>query len=191
MVKKYVARIGAVLMAILLIAVFYVSVILGHPQKDESAVQPLQNQPLLAGSPAMQLAPGDDPAPLLFSFPVPVLYSQEAVYQGASYDVPFEKGYARIVDLVYQADAAGQTWSVRTIYPARALSLVEKGDFRMASAAAQSVAGQRFVRMENADTLRLHAQGSDAVYVITLPKALAAQHQALLRTLQLHVKEGN
>jgi len=191
MVKKILARIGAVLIAVLLIVVFYLAVILGHPQKDEAAQPPLQNQPLLAGSPAMQLAPGDDPAPLLFSFPVPVLYSQDAVHQGASYDVPFENGYARMVDLVYQADAAGQTWSVRTIYPARALSLVEKGDFRMASATAQTVAGQSFVRMENADSLRLHAQSSDAVYVITLPKALAGEHQALLRTLQLHVKEEN
>lgn len=189
MVKKILARIGSVLVAILLIVVFYVSVILGHPQQDEEAVQVQMDQPLLAGSTAMQLGAGADITPLLSSFPAPVLYSQEDLLQAASYDVPFEGGYARVADLTYQTE--GFTWQVRTIYPARALSLVEKGDWRIVSASVQTVAGQKFVRMENAGAVRLHAQGSEAVYVITLPKEAAEKHQAMLRTLQLPVKEGD
>lgn len=195
-IGKVLGRVGAGLSALLLIAVFYVAVVLGHPQQEEGAVQVLQNQPLLAGSPAVNLARGDDPTALLVTFPAPVLHapadSGATLVQAASYDVAFENGFARMADLTYEASFNGETrqWSVRTIYPARAISLVEKGSFRMASATAQTVAGQSFIRMENADTLRLHAQGSEAVYLITLPKEAAANHPDMLRTLQLYVKEA-
>lgn len=179
------------LAAVLLIGVFYIAVVLGQPQPDENALSVRNDQPLLTASPAQTLASEAELQGLMARFPVPVLYAQDGgaltLRSGASHDAAYEGGFARITTLVYAAQVDGRDAeiTVQSIYPARALSLIPKGDYTIAAVAGPSVAGIATVRMENASTIRLHAQSADALYVITLPGIASQELGALLRPLQL------
>ena len=177
--------------AALLIAVFYVAVVLGQPQPNEHAVTVRTDQPLLAASPAQTLASEGELESLMAAFPVPVLYAQSGgaltLRAGVSQDAAYEGGFARVVTLTYGAELNGQTVeiTVQSIYPARALSLIPKGSYTIAAVAGQSVAGLSTVRMENDSAIRLHAQSADALYAVTLPKVSSQELGTLLRPLQL------
>ena len=75
--------------------------------------------------------------------------------------------------------------SVVSLYPARALPLVTKEDYTFSSNPV-NMASLRFIRMENRDTIRLHAQGAEALYVITLPKQLSASLSTLTAAFQMY-----
>ena len=177
--------------AALLIAVFYVAVVLGQPQPNDHAVTVRTDQPLLAASPAQTLTSEGELESLMAAFPVPVLYAQSGgaltLRAGVSQDAAYEGGFARVVTLTYGAELNGQTVeiTVQSIYPARALSLIPKGSYTIAAVAGQSVAGLSTVRMENASAIRLHAQSADALYAVTLPKVSSQELGTLLRPLQL------
>lgn len=179
------------LLALFLAGVFYVAVVLGQPQPDNSRIDIRQNQPLLAASPAVNISTEDELNVLFDHFPVPVLSflpgSGLTLQSGVSGDVAFEQGFARTATLTYTVDWNGQvlTLTVQSIYPARALALIPKADYRIAAVAGQPLAGLPSVRMENGDTIRLHTQASDALYVLTVPKAAAGDLAALTRSLQL------
>ena len=177
--------------AALLIAVFYVAVVLGQPQPNDHAVTVRTDQPLLAASPAQTLTSEGELESLMAAFPVPVLYAQSGgaltLRAGVSQDAAYEGGFARVVTLTYGAELNGQTVeiTVQSIYPARTLSLIPKGNYIIAAVAGQSVAGLSTVRMENGSAIRLHAQSADALYAVTLPKVSAQDLGMLLRPLQL------
>ena len=78
---------------------------------------------------------------------------------------------------------------MESLYPARALSLMGKGDYHMAGVAGQSLAGMQSVRMENDTTIRLHAQSETGLYIVTAPKMDSSDLAALTRSLQLTGKE--
>ena len=147
-----------------------------------------ERAPLLLASPAVNIASESQMYALLDSFPVPVMHplsgSGLTFVSGTSYDTAFEDGFARIVAVKYM-NAAGQEMTVESIYPARALSLMGKGDYRLSGVAGQSLAGMRSVRMENATSIRLHAQAEEALYVVTVPKMESSELIALTRSLQL------
>ena len=187
-VGRVLKAVVAALMTLLLAAVFYVAVILGEPQETEASVKPLTDQPLLQASPAINIDGEGQMDALLHPFPAPVMRalpgSGLTLRSGTSYDAAFETGFGRIVKLVY-VNAAGQEMTVETIYPARALSLMGRGDYRLSGVAGQTLGGLKSVRMENATTIRLHAQGEEAVYVVTVPTMESAELIAFTRSLQL------
>lgn len=188
LLRRVLRAVGSVLLTVLLAAVFYVAVILGEPQEIEQVVRPLQDQPLLQASPAITIEGEGQLSALLNPYPVPVMRllsgSGLTLVSGMSYDAAFENGFGRIVSLQYQG-GAGETITIESIYPARALSLMPKGDYHLTGAAGQSLAGLKSVRMENASTIRLHAQAEDAIYVVTVPKMESSELIALTRSLQL------
>ena len=183
------------LAALLLIGVFYVAVVLGQPQPNEHAITVQADQPLLTASPAQTLTSGGELEDLMAHFPVPVLYAQSGgaltLRAGVSQDAAFESGFARVATLTYGAELNGQAVeiTVQSIYPARALSLIPKGDYTIAAVAGQSVAGLSTVRMENASTIRLHAQSETGLYIVTAPKMDSSDLAALTRSLQLTGKD--
>ena len=176
------------LITVLLAMVFYVAVILGEPQEVDKAVKPLADQPLLQASPAINIEGEGQLSALLAAFPAPVMHplsgSGLTLTSGTCYDAAFEDGFGRIVSLTYVNDA-GQSMTVESIYPARALSLMGRGDYHLAGVAGQSLAGLKSVRMENGASIRLHAQAEEAIYVVTLPKMESSELIALTRPLQL------
>lgn len=175
-------------LTLLLAVVFYVAVVLGEPQNVEQVVSPRMDQPLLQAMPAVTVTGEEQLATLIREFPAPVMRlmsgSGLTLTAGQRYDAAFENGYGRIVTLIYE-DGAGTVLTVESIYPARALSLMGRRDYHLSGTTGQSLAGLRSVRMENAEHIRLHAQGEEAIYVVTAPKAAADRLIALTRSLQL------
>lgn len=164
-----------VLAALLVMAIYYLAVILSEPQEDTTAaaITPRQDQPLISTA---QESVGTTEAALLSEltqrFPAPALLPATSTFtfvSGACYDVPFEDGFGRLLTLNYQADDATQI-TLTSIYPARALSLLDKGDYRLSGNAGPLLAGIRSIRLETTDTIRLCAQGEEAVYVLTTPQ---------------------
>ena len=161
------------LLCLLLMAAFYLAVIIGQPQEDETAstVTPRTDQPLLsAGQDVVTITSADDLL-LLRMFPAPALTPTTSGWPlvvGTCYDVAFENGMGRILTLTYQASDTIQV-TLTSIYPARAIALLEKGDYRISASLGATLAGLRSIRMENAESIRLHAQGEEALYVMITP----------------------
>lgn len=181
------------LLAVILVALFYLAVILGQPEEPENAIDIDQTQPLLTASPALNIQSERQVAALAEAFPVPVLAFMEGMgpvlVSGTSYDQAYEGGFARICELRYTTDN-GLEITLVTIYPARAVELLGKDGYTLTGAAAQNLTGLTAVRMENADHIRLHAQASDAIYALTLPKLTDDTITTVTRVLELVSKES-
>lgn len=181
------------LLAVILVALFYLAVILGQPEEPENAIDIDQAQPLLTASPALNIQSERQVAVLAEAFPVPVLAFMEGMgpvlVSGTSYDQAYEGGFARICELQYTTDN-GLEITLTTIYPARAIELLGKDGYTLTGAAAQNLTGLTAVRMENADHIRLHAQASDAIYALTLPKLTDDTLTTVTRVLELVSKES-
>ena len=126
---------------------------------------------------------------VLAAFPAPVMAASNpsvaAFESGICQDVPFEDGLGRIVTLAYRT-AEGDALTVTSIYPARATALIEKGEYTISSTAGLPLAGLRSVRMEAPGSICMHAQGAEALYVITLPELSGMALRTLTATLQLY-----
>lgn len=181
------------LLAVILVALFYLAVILGQPEEPENAIDIDQTQPLLTASPALNIQSERQVAALAEAFPVPLLAFMEGMgpvlVSGTSYDQAYEGGFARICELRYTTDN-GLEITLTTIYPARAVELLGKDGYTLTGAAAQNLTGLTAIRMENADHIRLHAQASDAIYALTLPKLTDDTITTVTRVLELVSKES-
>lgn len=181
------------LLTVILVALFYLAVILGQPEEPENAIDIDQTQPLLTASPALNIQSERQVAALAEAFPVPVLAFMEGMgpvlVSGTSYDQAYEGGFARICELRYTTDN-GLEITLTTIYPARAVELLGKDGYTLTGAAAQNLTGLTAVRMESADRIRLHAQASDAIYALTLPKLTDDTITTVTRVLELVSKES-
>ena len=190
--RKILRKAMTLLAALLLLGAFYLAVVLGQPQEGDSPVQADMNQPLLSASPAVTITEESRLNELTGSFPVPVLCAVSGgnltLISGVSCDLAYEGGFARRITLTYQTPA-GQQLLVESLYPARALSLMGRGDYHMAGVAGQSLAGMQSVRMENDATIRLHAQSETGLYIVTAPRMDSSDLAALTRSLQLTGKE--
>ena len=182
------------LLTVVLLAAFYIAVIMGNPQETSAtALTVRQDQPLVSplDNPLLITAEGDL-GTVLNAFPAPMMAAMHSAVltfeKGVCRDVPFEDGRGRIATLTYRT-AEGAAVTVSSIYPARALSLIDKADFTISANAGLPLAGLRSVRMENTANIRMHAQGSEALYVVTLPRLSATALRTLTSTLQLYQGE--
>jgi len=179
-------------MSLLLIAVFYVAVVMGQPQaSDTKKADSPAVQPLLPALPAaVRITDEKDIARLCDAFPAPILcpmYGDALILvEGVCSETAFEEGLARIVTLTYRTESF-DTLTVMSIYPARAVSLLDEGDYHFSTTAGQPMATLRSIRMEDASTIRLHAQGEEALYVFTAPKVGTDVLRQWTSTLQLYV----
>lgn len=184
-VRRLLRIVLSVLLALILAVVFYVAVILGQPQSDLDETFD-RHQPLLTASPAMHAEAGAENT-LISAFPGPVLCpvpdSGWTVLDGESCDVPYENGLARMLTLRCRTDS-GAAATVVSIYPARALSLISDQGLTL-TGAGPALAGMPSVRMDGVGELRLHAQGSACLYIVTLPVMDADVLAELVRPLTL------
>lgn len=178
----------SMLLAVALVAAFFLAVIMGQPQSsrtEHADAQPLL-PPMTAPAAIQSL---DGLQTLLDAFPAPVMASLSSAamqfVRGACTDVPFEDGYARMVSLTYQT-RQGETVTVESIYPARALDVMGKGDYVISGTAGHPLAGLRSILMERSGNVRMHAQSDEALYVVTLPEASSAALRQLTSTLLLY-----
>lgn len=180
-------------LALLLIAAFLIAVVMGQPQGEQQARSSVRtNQALLpALSTPVYYGSEDALAAMRGAFPAPWLTPQYAPmlnFRGATLESrPFENGHGRILTLTYTLDS-GETVTIASIYPARALDLMGKQDYTISGTAGQTLGGLRSVRMENQTSIRLHAQGEEALYVVTVPHLDSTTLRQL--TASLHLQEG-
>ena len=174
----------ALLTAVLIVLIGALLVLAQPKQEDTEKAEP---QPLLTASPAMNIEAETDLRSLVESFPVPVLSfmsgSGMSFVSGTSSDAGLEGGFGRIVSLYWQTQD-GDPLILQSIYPASALSLLEKG-YHFSAVAGPTLFGMDSVRMENADTVRVHAATDTGLYVLTVPKSAASKISSLSRSLQL------
>ena len=183
-----------VLLTAVLIAAVGFLLILAQPKSDEK--EKAEPQPLLAASPAMNISQESELRSLVESFPVPVLSfmsgSGMTFVSGTSADAGLDGGFGRVATLYWQT-ADGEPLILRSIYPASALSLLDSGyhfsnkldGYHFSSVAGPTLFGVESVRMENADTVRVHAATDTGLYTVTVPNSLAPKLSALCRSLQL------
>ena len=174
-----------VLLTAVLIAAVGFLLILAQPKSDEK--EKAEPQPLLAASPAMNISQESELRSLVESFPVPVLSfmsgSGMTFVSGTSADAGLDGGFGRVATLYWQT-ADGEPLILRSIYLASALSLLDDG-YHFSSVAGPTLFGVESVRMENADTVRVHAATDTGLYTVTVPNSLAPKLSALCRSLQL------
>ena len=186
--RRIVKAVLLTLLTVVLLAAFYVAVIMGTPQEESSAITAKMDQPLLdAMSSPILITLQSQLGTLLDAFPAPVMAAMNSAsmtfQQGLCEDVPFENGLGRRVTLTYRT-AEGASVTVISLYPAR--TQLSKEDYTFSATTGLPLAGLRSVRMENAYAIRMHAQGADALYVVTLPRLDAAGLRALTSILQLY-----
>ena len=173
------------LLSVALIVLVGALLVLAQPKPEET--KKAEPQPLLAASPAVNISAETDLRTLVESFPAPVLSfmsgSGMTFVSGTSYDASLSGGYGRVAALYWQTPD-GDPLILQSIYPASALSLLEDG-YHFSGVAGPSLFGAASVRMENADTVRIHAATDTGLYVVIVPKSAAAGISAMSRSLQL------
>ena len=187
--RRIVKIVLGTLLTIVLLAAFYIAVVMGNPQEEgASTITARLDQPLLeAMSSPILIREQGQLGLLLNSFPAPVIAAVNSTamtfQQGLCEDVPFEGGLGRRVTLTYRT-AEGASVTVVSLYPAR--TQLTKDDYTFSTTTGLPLAGLRSVRMENASNIRMHAQGTDALYIVTLPQLDASGLRTLTSTLQLY-----
>ena len=173
------------LLSVVLIVLIGALLVLAQPKKEDT--EKAEPQPLLTASPALNIDRETDLRSLVESFPVPVLSfmsgSGMSFVSGTSADTGLKGGYGRVVSLYWQTPD-GDPLILQSIYPASALSLLDNG-YHFSTVAGPTLFGVDSVRMENADTVRIHAATSTGLYVMTVPKTAASKISTLSRSLQL------
>lgn len=180
------------LLAAALIFVFYIAVVMGQPQTAGSSASPAP-QPLPPPLSAPLTIDSDrELSALAGIFPAPVMFAGSKTLtflSGECADVPFEGGVARLVTLTYRTETF-DTLTVQSIYPARALSLLGRDGRSFTGMSTDNMAGLKYVGMQDAATLRMHAQGEEALYVFTTPLAERGTVDQWTNTLQLYRPEA-
>lgn len=189
--KRIIRILLTTLLSLTLIGVFYVAVVMGQPQPSAQKEATLTVQalpvPLTA---AVRITSEADFDLISEAFPAPVLrpmYGNALVFvEGTCSDTAFEDGMARIATLTYRTENY-DLLTITSIYPARALALMGKGDYTFSGMAGQPLATLRSIRMENNSTIRLHAQGEEALYIFTAPVVETDVLRQWTSSLQLYV----
>ena len=183
--RRILLRILTVLFSVILMALVGILLILAQPQPEEK--KEAEPQPLLAASPAANITREAEIRSLVEDFPVPVLSfmsgSGIAFVSGSSADVGLPGGFGRVLSLYWQTPE-GDPLILQSIYPASAISLLDNG-YHFSAVTGPVLFGSESVRMENADTVRVHAATEPGLYVVTVPKSAAPKLSSLSRSMQL------
>ena len=143
------------LLSVALIVLTGALLVLAQPKPEEK--EKAEPQPLLTASPALNISHENELRELV--------------------------GFGRVVTLYWQTEE-GEPLILRSIYPASALSLLEKG-YHFSAVSGPTLFGVSSVRMENDETVRVHAATESGLYVVTVPKSAASGISAISRSLQL------
>ncbi len=183
---KLLLRLLGGLLTLVLLATAALALILARPSPDTSPAP--DPQPLLAGSPAVSISSEADIADLLPSFPAPVMSfmsgSGMTFVSGTSADTALDGGFGRIVTLRWLTPS-GDPMVLESIYPTSALSLLQNEEYHFSQIAGPALFGSASVRMENAESVRIHTATDTGLYAVTLPRSLSGELSELTRSLLL------
>ena len=184
-IRKILLKVLTALFSVALMAAVCFLLILAQPKREDT--EKPEPQPLLTASPAVNISAETEIRTLVKDFPAPVLSfmsgSGMLFVSGTSSDAGLSGGFGRVAVLYWQTPE-GEPLILQSIYPASALSLLE-GGYHFSAVAGPTLFGADSVRMENADTVRIHAATASGLYAVTLPKSAASRLSAISRSLQL------
>lgn len=182
MFRTVLGKLGRALLLLFFLVIAYLLVILLNPSGEEQQ----EPQALLSPSPAIYLQ-DTSLREMISAFPVPVLAAGgETVLTpegGESRDHAFENGFGRVLTLHYLYGE--YPVDVISIYPARALELLGRGRYHIASLSSPLLAGWNSVRMEDQDTVRIHMQTGYGIYAVVIPRRADNLLLEIIRPLQL------
>ena len=183
---KFLLRLLGVVLFVALLALLAGTLILAKPQEDKA--ETAAAKPSADARPAVTVEQESDLFSLVSDFPAPVMSymsgSGMTFVSATSADLAYAGGFARIAVLYWQT-AEGVPVTLRTVWPADALSLLEDG-YHFMPYAGPALFGSASVRMENDETVRLHTATDQALYVVLLPRSLSSQVSTLCSSLQLY-----
>ena len=188
--RRLLPRLLGVLLSLAAMVTVAFSLILSRPERDATALPPAQ--PLLAGSPAVQITSEEEIPGLMASFPAPVMSFMSGsglrFVSGVSADISLQGGFGRVVTLYWQTED-GEPLILDSIYPASALTLLRQEAYRFSRTAGPVLFGQDSVRMENGDKIRVHTATDTGLYAVTLPRSLSGRLSSIARSLQLFMTQ--
>ncbi len=186
-VLSVVLKILSGLITLVVLAFLYVTLIVAQPREEnqKKAVQ----LPLMQSSPAVAIEQENDLLHLVSTFPVPVMSfmsgSGMVFVSGTSSDTAYKGGFARVATLYWQTPE-GQPLILQSWYPAD-VTLMGRGNYLFSNTEGPVLFGASSVRMENADTIRIHTVTEDGLYAVTIPKSLSSQLSFICRSIQLFI----
>ena len=187
---RLLGRVAGALTAVVLLAGLYLTLVIGQPQPDGKETPP--PQPALTASPAMTISSEGELRNLVAAFPAPVMSfmtgSGMVFVSGTSADAAWHGGFGRILTLYWQT-MTGEPMTLQSIYPAEAFSLLGKKDYAFSGTAGPTLFGGSSVRMENAETIRVHTVTDTGLYVLTIPRSLSPALSGIARSIQLFTAE--
>ena len=182
-------KIALALLSAAVLAALYFSLVIAQPQPEEGKEAAPAPQPLLTASPSQTVQSEGEIRAMAELFPGPVMSfmsgSGMIFVSGTSADRAFQGGFGREMTLYWQTED-GQPLTLRSIYPAEALELMGKQDYRFSATAGPTLFGESTVRMENGETVRIHTQIlGKGLYVLTVSASLSDRISAISRSIQL------
>ena len=189
-VRKVLLRIVGTVIAIAVMALLAASLIIAKPQDSDAA--PAEVRPFTNASPAVTIEDELDLSQLFAAFPAPVMSfmggSGMTFVSATCADAAVDGGFGRVATLNWQT-AEGEPVRLRSIWPAGALDLLE-GGYHFMPYTSPALFGSSSVRMENDQTVRIHAATDQALYEVLLPRALSPESGNICRALQLYASEA-
>ena len=189
-VRKVLLRIVGTVIAIAVMALIAASLIIAKPQDGEPASAAAR--PFTDASPAVTIEDELDLSQLFAAFPAPVMSfmggSGMTFVSATCADAAVDGGFGRVATLNWQT-AEGEPVRLRSIWPAGALDLLE-GSYHFMPYTSPALFGSSSVRMENDQTVRIHAATDQALYEVLLPRALSPETGNICRALQLYASEA-
>ena len=189
-VRKVLLRIVGTVIAIAVMALLAASLIIAKPQDEDPA--PAAARPFTDASPAVTIEDELDLSQLFAAFPAPVMSfmggSGMTFVSATCADAAVDGGFGRVATLNWQT-AEGEPVRLRSIWPASALDLLEEG-YHFMPYTSPALFGSSSVRMENDQTVRIHAATDQALYEVLLPRALSPETGNICRALQLYASEA-
>lgn len=181
--RRVLRTVIAAVLALTMAAVFYLTVILIRPaREDEETPAPT---PLPAAEPDRSVDRENDLPVLLNAFPAPVMSLRGMRLTGGEVrDVPWKDGWARVATLTFEAGDGTQAVT-QGIWPAAAGTLLTGSDWHPADVLT-SAGGMPFARLDTAEGPVLCAQTDSAVYTL---RCGAPEHLAQLADLAVLLTE--
>ena len=184
-ILRILLRIAGTLVSLAVMASACFALIIAQPQESGD---PAPSQPPLAASSAVSAESESAQYELIRQFPVPVMSfmsgSGMVFVSGLSSDTVLPEGFGRTAVINWQTED-GEPVRLDTVYPASDLRPLKEGDYHFVRVAGPSLFGVPSVRMENENTVRLHVQTEEGLYMVTAPLSLAERLSAICQSLQL------
>lgn len=161
-------------------------IIVGMPEKEDPA--PVLVDPVLSASPAIDVSAESDLYKLYLSFPAPVMSylsgSGMTFVSASSADTSLSGCLTRVITQVWRSPEEDEI-ELLSVCPRSSLEILQSGDWHFSNLAGPELFGQKSVRMESDEKIRLHTQTDQGLYIITVSKAVKDRLAAIARSLQL------